>query len=40
MLIEKSEICFNLGHPTPLGYLVLVILVVISFVGWYVSKKK
>lgn len=37
--IEKSEICFNIGHPNGLGFLILIGLILLSLIGYLLSKK-
>jgi len=37
--ITNSELCLNIGHPTPLGYLVLIGILIIALIGWSVMKR-
>jgi hypothetical protein len=37
--ITKSEVCITSGHPTPLGYLVLIGILIIALIGWSVMKR-
>lgn len=32
--IQSKEVCFNVGYPTALGWLILVGLVVLSVIVW------
>ncbi len=36
--IQSNEVCFNVGYPTALGWIVLVALVIISVVAFVKNR--
>lgn len=36
--IQSEEVCFNVGYPTALGFIILVILIIIAGIGWGMSR--
>jgi len=36
--IQSKEICFNVGHPTALGWLIIVGLVLLSVIIWVKNR--
>jgi len=36
--IQSNEVCFNVGYPTAVGWLILVILVILSVIVFVKNK--
>ncbi len=37
--IQFEEVCFTIGRPTGLGFLLLIVLVIIAAIGYGLAKK-
>jgi len=37
-LIQLEQVCFTIGRPTGLGFLLLIGLVILAAVGWALKK--
>lgn len=37
--IQSDSLCINIGHPTPLGWVILVGLVIISVIAFVKNRK-
>jgi hypothetical protein len=37
-LIQTEQVTFTIGYPTALGFIILIILVVLAFIGWAIKK--